>query len=105
MHRLCAQDRPPTIPFPTIARSTHDSRPMKRNPKPWTKDELALLGKLPDAEIAELTAHLWHGLAEAAPGSIDQPALKFRKWRPAEDKLLGTAPDSYISDQVGRTES
>ena len=27
---------------------------MKRNPRPWTKDELALLGKLPDAQVAEL---------------------------------------------------
>ena len=28
---------------------------MKRKPKPWTKDELGLLGKLPDAEAAVLS--------------------------------------------------
>jgi len=26
---------------------------MNRNPRPWTKDELTFLGKLPDAEVAE----------------------------------------------------
>ena len=28
---------------------------MKRNPKPWTKVELTLLGTHPHAEVAELT--------------------------------------------------
>src|SRR5438445_8269544 len=49
---------------------------MKRNSRPWTKDELALLGTCPDPEVAELTGpHLWHPLAEAPRRGIDQPAL------------------------------
>jgi len=27
---------------------------MTRNPSPWTKDELAILGTRPDAEVADL---------------------------------------------------
>jgi len=28
---------------------------MRRNPRPWTKEELALVGTLSDAKVAELT--------------------------------------------------
>ena len=36
---------------------------------------------------------------------IDQPALKFRKRTPAEDKLVGTASDAQVARQLGRTET
>jgi len=79
---------------------------MKRNRRPWTKDELDLLGKLPDAEVAELTGRsfgtVWQKRRDLG---IDQPALRFRKWTPAEDKLVGTAPDADIARQLDRTES
>ena len=65
---------------------------MKRNRRPWTKDELALLGKLPDAEVAELTGRTFGTVWQKRRAlGIDQPALRFRKWTPAEDKLVGAA--------------
>src|SRR6266702_5749870 len=79
---------------------------MKRKPGPWTKDELALLGKLPDAEVAELTGRTFGTVWQKRRMlGIDQPALQFRKWTPAEDKLVGTAPDADIAHQLDRTES
>src|SRR2546422_976993 len=79
---------------------------MKRNPRPWTKDELALLGKLPDAEVADLTDRTFGTVWQKRRAlGIDQPALRFRKWTPAEDKLIGTASDADIAHQLARTES
>src|SRR5438552_19137155 len=78
---------------------------MKRNRRPWTKDELALLGKLSDAEVAELTGRTFGTVWQKRRAlGIDQPALRFRKWTPAEDKLVGTAPDADIAHQLDRTE-
>src|SRR5256885_9205190 len=78
---------------------------MKRKPKAWTKDELALLGKLPDAEVAQLTGRTFGTVWQKRRSlGIDQPGLKFRKWTPAEDKLVGTAPDVDIARQLDRTE-
>src|SRR6266481_1918553 len=79
---------------------------MKRNRKPWTKEELALLGKLPDAEVAELTGRTFGTVWQKRRAlGIAQPALRFRKWTPAEDKLVGTGPDAEIALRLGRTES
>src|SRR6266568_7251846 len=79
---------------------------MKRKRKPWTRDELALLGRLPDAEVAELTGRTFGTVWQKRRAlGIDQPALRFRKWTPAEDKLVGTASDAQIARRLGRTES
>src|SRR6266704_2879220 len=79
---------------------------MPRHPRPWTKDELALLGPLPDAEVAELTGRTFGTVWQKRRAlGIDQPALRFRRWTPAEDKLVGTALDAEIARQLGRTES
>jgi len=79
---------------------------MKDKPRPWAKEELALLGKLPDAEVADLTGRtlgtVWQ--KRRALG-IHQQDLRFREWTPAEDKLVGTSPDAEIARQLGRTES
>ena len=49
---------------------------MKRNLRPWTKDELALLGALPDAEVAELTGRTFGTVwQKRRTVGIDQPAL------------------------------
>src|SRR5438874_3477714 len=79
---------------------------MKRNPRPWTKGELALLGTKPDEEVAKLTGRTFGTVWQKRRAlGITQPALQFRKWTPAEDKLVGTAPDAEIARQLGRTES
>ena len=71
---------------------------MKRKSIRRTKDELALLGKLPDAELTgRIFGTVWQ--KRRALG-IDQPELRFRKWTPAEDKLIGTAPDSDIARRL-----
>ncbi|HWW01070.1 MAG TPA: hypothetical protein VNZ64_15340 [Candidatus Acidoferrum sp.] len=79
---------------------------MKRNPKPWTQQELALLGKRPDAEVAELIDRTFGTVWQKRRAlGIDQPALRFRKWTRAENKLVGTAPDAEVARRLGRTES
>src|SRR5213593_1199462 len=79
---------------------------MIRNPRPWTKHELALLGTRPDAKVAELTGRTFGTVWQKRRAiGIDPPALQFRKWTPAEDKLVGTALDAEIARQLGRTES
>jgi len=78
----------------------------KRKPRPWTKDELFLLGRLPDAEVAELIGRTFGTVWQKRRAlGIDQPELRFRKWTPAEDKLVGTASDADIAHQLDRTES
>ena len=79
---------------------------MKRNPRPWTKGELALLGTKPDEEVAKLTGRTFGTVWQKRRAlGISQPALRFRKWTLAEDKLVGTAPDAEIALRLGRTES
>src|SRR5207247_5657322 len=79
---------------------------MKRNPRPWTKGELALLGTKPDAGVAELTGRTFGTVWQKRRAlGIAQPALRFRKWTVADDKLVGTAPDAEIALRLGRTES
>jgi hypothetical protein len=78
---------------------------MIRNPRPWTKHELVLLGTKPDAEVAELTGRTFGTVWQKRRAlGIAQPALRFRKWTPAEDKLVGTAPNAEIALRLGRTE-
>ena len=85
-HRLFPHHRPITILFLAITHTTHDGRPVKRNARPWTKDELARLGTKPDAEVAELTGRTFGTVWQKRRAlGIAQPALRFRKWTPAED--------------------
>ena len=61
---------------------------MQRNPRPWTKDELDLLGTLPDAQVAQLTGRTFGTVWQKRRAlGIVQPALRFRKWTRAEDGL------------------
>jgi hypothetical protein len=56
---------------------------MKRNPRPWTNNELALLGTKPDAEVAKLTGRTFGTVWQKRRAlGIRQPALRFRKWTP-----------------------
>ena len=72
----------------------------------WTKDELALLGTRPYAEVAELTGRTFGTVWQKRRAlGIDQPELRFRKWTAAEDKFVGTGHDAHIAHQPSRTES
>jgi hypothetical protein len=79
---------------------------MKHTPRPWTEQELALLGTRPDAEVAHLTGRTFGTVWEKRRSlGIAQITAQPPKWTPEEDKLVGTAPDSKIARQLGRTES
>ena len=105
-NKSSSHHRPTTFLLLAITLNTHDGLPMNRNPRPWTKDELALLGTKPDAEVAKLTGRTFGTVWQKRRAlGIRQPALRFRKWTPAEDKLVGTAPAAEIALRLGRTES
>ena len=57
-----------------------------------------------DAEVAQTTGRTFGGVwAKRRERGIPQPSLKFRHWTPAEDELVGTAPDAEIGARLGRT--
>jgi hypothetical protein len=79
---------------------------MKRDPRPWTDQELALLGTRPEVDVADLTGRAFGTVWQKRRSlGIPQPPLRFRKWAPAEDKVVGTASDAEIACRFGRTES
>jgi hypothetical protein len=81
------------------------NEPMKRRARPWTEQELALLGTRSDGRGGQGDRpHVRDGLAEARGLCIAQPTLRFRKWTAAEDKLVASAPDAEIVRRIGRTE-
>jgi hypothetical protein len=63
----------------------------------WNPDELALLGKLPDEEVARRTGHSLTSVRHARNKrhilSVRQVAPE---WRPEEEALLGAGPDAAI---------
>ena len=77
-----------------------------RQPR-WTEEELALLGTIPDEEVAaqigrtKMAVYLkrWElGRAKYLP-----PGGHAWRWRKEEVALLGTAPDEEIALKIGRT--
>jgi hypothetical protein len=72
--------------------------------KPWTTQQISLLGKFTDAEVARRTGRApW--LVQAKRRSLGIPVLRdplHRPWTPAEDALLGTASPRDIARRLGR---
>jgi hypothetical protein len=73
----------------------------------WTEEELALLGTIPDEEVAAQTGRTkravyfkrWGlGIAQCLPTGSPGP-----RWSKEEIALLGTAPDEEIVRRLGRT--
>jgi transcriptional regulator with XRE-family HTH domain len=73
----------------------------------WTEEELALLGTIPDEEVAAQTGRTKMavyfkrrelGIAQCLPTGSPGP-----RWSKEEIALLGTAPDEEIARQTGRT--
>jgi hypothetical protein len=70
----------------------------------WTKAELRLLGKLPDAEVAERTGRgeeaVWVKRTKLGIPNPSGPG-----WTAEELDLLGTMPDAEVAARTGRTEN
>lgn len=77
-----------------------------RNPRYeiWKPDQLALLGELPDEEVARCTGH---SLTSVRHARTKRHVFSVRRaapdWRPEEEALLGTAPDEEIAARLNRT--
>lgn len=73
--------------------------------KRWTDEEIALLGTLPDDEIAAQTGRTVRSVKQArlARGR-DSPRQRRnapRIWSPQELSMLGTVPDANLAEQLG----
>jgi len=75
--------------------------------KPWTADELALLGTEPDAFIARklerstlaiTKRRVTHGIP-----AVQYPDSMRRRYTRAEDLLVGTMPDAELARRLRRT--
>ena len=70
----------------------------------WTPDELALLGALPDEQVASQTGHTLDSVRSAR---TNRHILSVRRaapeWRPEEDALLGTILDQELAARLHRT--
>ena len=70
----------------------------------WTAGEVALLGTLPDEDVASRTGH---SLASVRQARTKRHILSARRaapdWRPVEEALLGTRSDQEIATQLNRT--
>jgi hypothetical protein len=69
----------------------------------WTKAELRLLGKLPDAEVAKRTGRGANAV-RVKPTKLGIPNPSGPGWTAEELDLLGTAPDAEVAARIGRTE-
>jgi hypothetical protein len=74
-----------------------------RQERAWPGEHLALLGKLPDAEVAARTGRSENGVrVKRCKLGISNPSGP--GWTAEELALLGTAPDAEVAARVGRTE-
>jgi len=73
-------------------------------PKQWTEEKDALLGKHPDREIARRLGRsvnsVEHRRTRLAIRLTDRAP---RPWTPQEDALLGTLSDRLVAQKLGRT--
>jgi hypothetical protein len=73
----------------------------------WTPQELALLGKMPDAELAKRLGRTVGAVALRRSrlniANYGHPAGKFKRWTPGEVALLGTVPDRLLARKLKRT--
>jgi len=70
----------------------------------WRPEELALLGTMPDEEVASRTGHSVPSVRRARDRRHILSAQRAAPdWRPEEESLLGTAPDAEIAARLRRT--
>jgi hypothetical protein len=78
--------------------------PFKARPKSpiWTAREMALVGTMPDAELAmRIRRSLMAVQVRRGLLGIPKPDPVHKKWRPAEDRLLGTTRDDQLARALG----
>src|SRR5574341_1006779 len=78
------------------------SGPSKR--REWKPEEIAMLGKYPDQEIARRTGWRYKVIAAKRKKlGVPYEAARVRPWSSAEDKLLGTMSDNDVAKRLNRT--
>jgi hypothetical protein len=71
---------------------------------PWLKKELALIGKLPDIEVARRISRNYKAIAEKRKSlGIRYRAKVIRYWTKAEERTLGTDVDSVVARKLNGT--
>ena len=72
----------------------------------WTKEDHALLGTMPDKDVAERTGRTL-GAVQARRYVFGVPYVMKRnpiskppRWTPGRDRLLGTMPDSVLARKL-----
>ena len=72
--------------------------------KPWMENELVLLGKMPDQEVARRTGRTVGTVRQARISrGITYELSNRRPWTAEEDRWLGTASDAEIALRLGRS--
>jgi hypothetical protein len=73
----------------------------------WSEEELALLGTMPDEQLAERIARTALAVSlkrrKLGIGPYRPPGCAGPRWTEEELALLGTAPDKEIARRIGRT--
>jgi hypothetical protein len=69
---------------------------------PWTPEDIALLGTMPDGEVARRTRRT-AGAVRQKREELGIPNPACNSWRPEEVALLGTLPDREVSRRLGRS--
>ena len=71
---------------------------------PWTAEEKAMLGKIPDEEIARRTGRPIGSVSNKRQQQrLPKPNAQRKYWSEEEIRLLGTAPDKEIAQRLGRS--
>jgi Rrf2 family protein len=72
---------------------------------PWTREELQLLGVLPDPEVAHRTGRTWIAVRTKRALLGIPPAGKTprRRWSAKEHALVGRLPPAEVARRTGRT--
>jgi hypothetical protein len=80
------------------------ARKRKQAQRPWTAEEIAMLGKATDAETARILNRTYESV-QAARRHRKIPAFRtYRRWTSAELALLGTIPDAHLGRMFGRSQ-
>jgi DNA-binding CsgD family transcriptional regulator len=79
-------------------------RPARAKRRPWTASDIALLGKLPDDEVARLTGRRVGAITtQRWKLGIANCNSKKRDWTAKEDSLLGKLSDKEIASRLNRS--